>query len=124
MGATNKEDIFTVSSEIGNGALTYPVGLITSDEMVLAGGRGQITLEDVGHNCTYYLRSGAWYWTLSPHCFHITSTAMLIPVDGEGSLSVGIASNDGGIRPVVSLRAGAYYTLGDGTENTPYVIFE
>ncbi len=46
--ATNKEDIFTISSEIGNGGLTYPVGLITSGEVVMAGGRGSINTENLG----------------------------------------------------------------------------
>ncbi len=60
---TNKErDLFTVSSaSIGNKKLTYPIGLITSDEVVFAG----VTFGDA--NYTYYLRTDQVYWTMSPY---------------------------------------------------------
>ena len=38
LSCPNNRDSFTVSSEIGNGKLTYPVGLITMDEAALSGG--------------------------------------------------------------------------------------
>lgn len=34
----NQNDLYTVDNELGNGALTYPIGLITADEVVFAGG--------------------------------------------------------------------------------------
>ena len=42
-------DKFTVSNSIGNGKLTYPVGLLTVDEVMYAGGK-RLT-----GNSTYYL---------------------------------------------------------------------
>ena len=55
-----QNDAFTVSDTTnGNGALTYPIGLITTDEVVLAGGWSS-------SNSGYYLYSGSWYWASSP----------------------------------------------------------
>ena len=60
-----KNDRFTVNDEkVGNGALTYPVSLITVDEIYLAGGSS--LLENNG----YYLYNGDYYWSLSPTIFN------------------------------------------------------
>ena len=122
LGATEKGDIFTVSSEIGNGALTYPVGLITSDEMVLAGGRGSINTENLGENKKYYLYTGAWYWSISPCYYNKESIAYAIRAHTQGYISPTLVSYSGGIRPVVSLYSGTSYQSGNGTSNSPYRI--
>ena len=122
LGATNKEDIFTVSSEIGNGALTYPVGLITSDEVVMAGGRGYIDSKNNGENSNYYLYTGSWYWTISSHSFHSDSIAYMIRVGSEGRVHSVHASNNGGLRPVIALQPSTAYIGGSGTANSPYYI--
>ena len=49
----SKNDSFTVSDENGNGDLTYPVGLLTADEIVLAGGLYG------SKNTDYYLNVGS-----------------------------------------------------------------
>ena len=55
-----KNDAFTVSDTTnGNGALTYPVGLLSTDEIVLAGGWAT-------DNSGYYLYSGQYWWASSP----------------------------------------------------------
>lgn len=58
-------DQFSVatSNGLGNGELTYPVGLITADEVSYAGGRQGMM------NKLYYLYTGQTYWTLSPSFF-------------------------------------------------------
>ena len=54
-----EEDEFSVS----NGKLTYPVALLTIDEVAMAGGvNGQ-------KNSLFYLYTGQSYWTLSPYSF-------------------------------------------------------
>ncbi|MEI3508312.1 MAG: hypothetical protein V8R01_04220 [Bacilli bacterium] len=69
---------FTVSSTTGNGALTYPVGLITADEVNMAGGKTS------AQNLLYYLYSGTTYWTMSPSHFTFgampTSSSSLVQV--------------------------------------------
>ena len=49
---TQNNDKFTISSSLGNGNLTYPVGLITADEAAYAGGKSGTS------NSLYYLYSG------------------------------------------------------------------
>ena len=54
---TNYNDKFTVSEERGNGDLTYPVALITADEIVYAGGKVYES------NVNYYLINELIIWT-------------------------------------------------------------
>ena len=113
-------DKFTVSDSIGNGALTYPVGLITSDEVMYAGGSwGNST----GNN-TYYLYTNQAYWTMSPGCYNSTF-AFEYRIWTTGSLSVsdvGDPSSNHGLRPVVSLKSTDIVESGDGTQTNPYII--
>ena len=65
---SQSNDYFTVSgSSKGNHELTYPVGLITADEVVLAGGFGGTA------NQSYYLYTNQYYWTMSASYFLATS---------------------------------------------------
>ena len=111
-------DGFTVStSSGGNGKLTYPVGLLTADEVMLAGGRAESA------NYNYYLYTGQSYWLLSPSSFN-DSNAFGFYVNSFGGLSSYYVINSGGARPSVSLAPGTKITEGDGTFNSPYVIEE
>ena len=122
--AANKEDIFTINSDIGNGALTYPVGLITSDEVILAGGRGHTNDVNSGENTSYYLHTGSWYRTLSPGHITFDSIVRVIHIDFDGSINYAPVSysNGGGVRPVISLNPTTTFISGDGSGNAPYQI--
>ena len=122
LGATNLEDVFTVSSDIGNGKLTYPVGLITSDEMILAGGRGEKSATDTGINPHYYLFTNLNCWTMSPHSLDFGSRSGMIVFGRQVTFYWN--SNSIGVRPVVSLKSGISYLSGDGTSESPYVMTE
>ena len=113
---TRPQDRFTVSNSNGNGALTYPIGLITSDEVMYAGGRGLTA------NRTYYLYTNQVYWSFSPYYFDYYS-AYEIGVASTGLVSVIYVNGAAGLRPVVSLPAtSAVESTGDGTSTNPYVI--
>ena len=109
-----ERDGFTVSTTSGgNGALTYPVGLLTADEVMLAGGNRNTNLK-------YYLYTGEDYWTLSPTSFDGYSRGF--GVQG-GILKNEIAfMNSFGVRPSVSLAPGTKTFDGNGTADNPYVI--
>ena len=109
-----ERDGFTVSTTSGgNGALTYPVGLLTADEVMLAGGNRNSNLK-------YYLYTGEDYWTLSPTSFDEYSRGF--GVQG-GILRNEIAfMNSFGVRPSVSLAPGTKTFDGNGTADNPYVI--
>ena len=62
------EDLYTTSgSSNGNKSLTYPIGLISADEVAYAGGIY------VTANSSYYLYTGSAYWTMSPYTFYACS---------------------------------------------------
>ena len=129
----NKNDSFTVSDiKKGNGALTYPVGLLTSDEILLAGGHNQ-------QNKSYYLYTNNAWWTMTPFYFgkyyyHSNSYDTLgqfhyeFVVDSNGILTANsyyesnrITSTSAGVRPSISLKPEVKVADGgDGSSATPY----
>lgn len=122
----NKNDRFTTSSTLGNGALTYPIALITSDEVVMAGGSGfDATTSTFIANDNYYLytkNGGYWYWTMTPSAF-MGGGAFVDYVDSDGGVYVGSVYGNGAVRPVVSLKSDAI-SGGVGTVNNPFYVDE
>ena len=112
-----RDGFTTTTASIGNKALTYPIGLITADEVSLAGG-----VQWTG-NSSYYLYTGQWYWALSAYDWS-SGFADAFNVYSYGGLSDNDCGVDGsdGVRPVVSLRTSTLVTSGTGTETDPYVI--
>ena len=116
---SQQNDRFTVDDEvIGNGDLTYPVGLLTSDEGYLAGGSGS--------NSGYYLYTGTSYWTMSPDGYSggDASTGGRAHIHYVGSNGRLYIYNNGvdtsyGVRPVLNLKYGSL-KLGSGTASDPY----
>ena len=108
-----QNDAFTVSDTTnGNGALTYPIGLITTDEAVLAGGW------NVSNN-GYYLYSGSPYWTSSPEAFN-GSLAVVMCVNLAGFTGYSYSVNFfNGVRPVFNLSS-EILKNGDGTASNPF----
>ena len=121
---TNKNDRFTVSNDIGNKALTYPVGLITSDEAAMAGGvAGDKNTNSYITNMDYYLFSGTLYWTMTPDA-NSGNFAVVVIVGYDGGLGGVIVAyffDDSVIRPVVSLNSDAI-SGGSGTMIDPFVV--
>ena len=109
-------DLYTTSgSEDGNGALTYPIGLITADEVAYAGGVYGT------NNTSYYLYTGQNYWTMSPRHFN-SGIAYVFYVFSTGRLYSDWLYNSSGVRPVVNLKADVQISSGSGTSSNPYVI--
>lgn len=121
LNCTNNNDKFTTSSTLGNGKLTYPVGLITLDEAAMAGG---VTYDVVNNsyitNTDYYLYTGYWYWTMTPGVF-AGGSAFVDGVDSDGNLNNLDVVVNYAVRPVVSLKSDAI-TGGSGTKENPFVV--
>ena len=110
-------DLFTVSNEDGNQALTYPIGLITVDELMLGG------LADGYLNRLSYTYSSAYYWTMSPRHFYATvMAAHEFGAYSTGFAGNGFVTNTLGVRPVINLASNVEIESGIGTANDPYVI--
>ena len=124
---TATEDKFTVDTNTGNGKLTYPIALMTADEISYAGG-----LYGTNAPTWYYYNSangsstGSTYWWLLSPDYWIGSGAGVFVVNGSsypgylGSYGVNGAS---GVRPVISLKSCIKYSTGNGSASDPYTIF-
>ena len=111
-------DRFTVNkiNSKGNGTLTYPVGLITADEVAMAGGKFGSSNE----NSSYYLYTNQYYWAGSSIICNGSSSIDLV-VGDDGSLGSGRIAVNRGVRGVVSLSSDAKL-LGNGTYNDVYTV--
>ena len=122
------EDKFTVDTSTGNGKLTYPIALMTADEVSFAGG-----LWWTNAPTWYYYNSAngsstgsTWWWLLSPYGW-IGSYAGVFNVFGSsnpGYLGNNSVSYTGGVRPALSLKSCVKYSRGDGSASDPYTIKE
>ena len=109
-------DLYTTSSSTkGNKALDYPIGLITADEVAYAGGKYPSS------NNSYYLYTGANYWTMSPGNFYGSHGDEWV-VSASGGLAGHRVSGSNGSRPVINLKSGIEITSGDGTIGNEYII--
>lgn len=106
---TNENDKFTVESSNGNGALTYPVGLLTVPEAKLA-----------NYGSSNYLNNGQYVWLGSPYYFY-NNYANFGAVYSSGFINSYVGSS-WGVRPAVSLKPGTNITSGDGSYTSPFVI--
>ena len=126
------EDKFTVDKSTGNGKLTYPIALMTADEVSFAGG-----VYNKNAPTWYYYNSAngsstgsTRWWLLSPYSWFssaVVNVAYVLNVNGSSypgdfnGLGVNVA---GGVRPAISLKSCIKYSTGDGTANNPYTILE
>ncbi len=106
------------TSITGNNALPVPVGLITMDEVIYAGGFGGKA------NSGYWLYTNQYYWTMSPSYY---PNANVFIVRNYGHLGDDRVNNAGyGVRPVINLKANTTFTFDDdkpaGTTTNPYVV--
>ncbi|HBA37146.1 MAG TPA: hypothetical protein DCY94_00345, partial [Firmicutes bacterium] len=95
-----KNDAFTKDDTTkGNGSLSYPIGLITADEIVAAGSGHQGTA-----NKYYYLykNNSYWYWSFSPNMYN-GSYANVFVVGSDGSSSgAHVYGASGAVAPVIN----------------------
>ena len=120
MGLEMQEDVTPTlkcpsTSESYGGSYRLKAGLITADELVLAG-------ESFGVVGNSYLNPGEsemYYWTMSPAGF---SNGYAIVWAGFGVLNnVNVSGNDA-VRPVINVTTENGFTSGDGTVENIYVI--
>ena len=126
---TETSDAFSGSNT--SAKLTYPIALMTADEIMRAGGKGRTSL--TSPYAWYYLNSangsitGSTYWWLLSPIYWGGSGAYVFGVDGSsgpGYLNIYYVSSTYGVRPAVSLKSCIKYSTGNGTSETPYEIVE
>ena len=115
----NKHDAFTVNNHKGNQNLTYPVGLLTADELVLAGLIYNNSLS-TEYDDVYILNSNG-IMTMTPGLFSRMST-FIASTGEQGWNQSCIVSSRKSINPVISLKKDSQILSGSGTASDPYII--
>ena len=112
---TQQNDRFTVNDTVkGNGALTNPIGLLTADEYMMAGGSGYANslnfLKDISDS----------YWTMTPYSKSGDNAIVFKSAFGQYPYVTqsGVYPD---YRPVINLKADVAFS-GTGTIDDPYVI--
>ena len=105
LSCINATDKFSISNS--NAQLTYPVGLLTSQEGYL--------LNNKNIN-----KTGQSYWLISPGFFDTGSFSYIVTNEGEnGFVNVSVTN---GVRPAISLKPGTEYVSGTGSMADPYIV--
>ena len=123
---TNNNDKFTVDASTGNGKLTYPIALMTADEIAYAGAYKNTPLWYYTNSSLESSTGTTDWWSLSPD-FWGNNYAYSWSVGGSnnpGALSDSGVSISYGVRPAVSLKSCVLWKNGDGSASNPYEIAE
>ena len=111
-------NLFTTSTaSIGNKAATYPIGLVTVDELMYAG-----FATEYMNRLTYLYQNGI-YWSMSPGIFEFNNYAIYeFTQNSPGTATNYDVSANFGLRPVINLQSDVAISGGVGTSDNPYVV--
>ena len=117
--ANKERDLFTLQKSIkGNRALTKPIGLITADEIIYAGG-GFDT-----YNKNFYLEPSTSFWTMTPYIMNGHDAFQFQYASGsiyKAGFTIAI-----GVRPVINLKSTTtFVTTGNGlagSSTNPFIV--
>ncbi len=107
------------TNETFGGSYRLKAGLITGDELTLAG-----TAMTLDKNGNYYLYSDRNYWTMTPS-YYIDNYGAALSYSNSTKVDIiaGTAPNSRGYyRPVINVSKYAIVKSGDGTKEKPYVL--
>ena len=125
------------SSDKFTGSNSMPVGLMTADEVVAAGGLWHTNSPKayyyLAKDGTNSITGSSWWWTMTPaywlgnsnvtvHVFYIYGSKYPGSLMEYSTSITNIANNTNVIRPVVSLKAEVIVTGGDGSADDPYTV--
>ena len=126
---TEASDAFSGSNT--SAKLTYPIALMTVDEIMRAGGTSSNNL--TSPYAWYYLNSSgesitgaSSSWLLSPRGWYDShaNAFSVMGSPGPGALNYNDLSFTLAVRPAISLKSCIKYGIGDGSATNPYTIFE
>ena len=98
--------------------ITSKVGLITADELALAG-----YAFNIGNTTTYLQENAtsAYWWSLSPYGFGGSNANVWYVLGRYGDLYINSVNSTYGLRPSISLKSTTNVT-GEGTSSSPFII--
>ena len=103
------------TNESYGGSYRLKAGLITADELALAGESFFV----VGNSYLNPCEIGYWYWSMTPAAFDSDGAYVWGEFDRLGTDSV---DNQRAVRPVINVTTNNGFASGDGTAQNPYVI--
>ena len=103
------------TNENYGGNYRLKAGLITADELALAGESTYV----VGDSYLNPGESGDTYWSMTPAVFYIGSAFVWGEYVNLNHLNV---NNYAAVRPVINVTTDNGFTSGDGTASSPYVL--
>ena len=126
------EDKFTVDSSVGNGKLTYPVALMTADEISYAGGVFYTPSTSpyfwaINNSNNDSITGTQLWWTMTPKGFNSGYGGSYLAVAGSaapGRIGEPQRFLSLVLRPVISIKGDLIYKSGDGSAEAPYEIEE
>ena len=122
---TDIRDAFSVDNT--SAKLTYPVSLVTSDEIAFAGG---VALQFMNTPYAWFISNSAgtqvsgWWWSLSPLSWKLSFSGVQRWISDWMNWGFESVDTAQGVRPVISLKSCIKYSTGDGSATNPYTILE
>ena len=121
----NMNDRFTMNTSIGNGDLTYPIALLTADEVIMAGANAyNAATKGYIKNDTFYLYN-MYSFTMTPMYYNYYYNSGWVDGSMFLLLSTFVTPNGPweamGVHPVISLKPTAI-TNGTGSSGTPFTV--
>ena len=113
-----KQDLYTIDDSNGNGVLLYPIGLITGDEIMMAGYGFE------KYNTLNYLYIAKEFYSMTPSIYYGggINNAYVTCIDWTGFFKNCTVGYTNGVRPVINLKSDVKITGGIGTANDPFVV--
>ena len=124
---TEITDAFSGSNS--SAKLTYPIALMTADEIIYAGEKGGENLPSP--YAWYYLNNtntsitgSTWWWLMSPNAWtgSFANVFRVLGSGNPGNLGYNYTSDVSAVRPVISLKSDVVWSSGNGTATNPYQI--
>ena len=109
------------TSESYGGSYRLKVGLITADEMVLAGESYQTSSNTYLTQLTQEVVDNSFF-TMSPEGVDQIDSSSSIYTYSYSYLINGVGTSNASVRPVINVTTNNGFTSGDGSTSTPYVL--
>ena len=122
---TDIRDAFSVDNT--SAKLTYPISLMTADEIAYAGG---VARKEMNTPYAWFISNSAgtqlsnYWWSLSSIYWSHSYASVWIWDSVDAYLFYNPVSNTNTVRPVLSLKSCTQYNTGDGSATNPYTILD
>ena len=122
---TDIRDAFSIDNT--SAKLTYPVSLMTADEIAFAGG---VAFRTMNTPYAWFISNSVgtqvstYWWSLSPSAWNVGRASVWSWNSDVAYLYSLYVVNTHAVRPAISLKSCIKYSTGDGTSESPYEIVE